>query len=339
MYRSALNAGVMMLTRGAGAEVLGAIRSVGSASLEAARGTSKQKLSRIQSGNASQFRMGERDGTWCALTGAMLQQKLATALGVWRRQGVEGVTRVSLETAGKWWRRGEAFELGKLVGRGSNHARIDGCRFELDHEAITPTLEHLLLTGLHEAPERTLIRRHLNPDLPLVEFGGAVGVVACIANRRLRDPSQHVVVEANPALLPVLEANRLRNRSRFFIVHRAVAYGAPAVSFRVAADVLASSARVPGSSTVTVRATTLEEILRQSRFSRCNLVCDIEGTEVDLVREEPEVLATAVEVLIMEVHDRIVGAAACAEMLRSLEKLGFELVDRSWDTVAMRRRQ
>ena len=269
----------------------------------------------------------------------MLQQKLATALAVWRHQGMEGATRVSLEKAGMWWRRGEPFELGKLVGRPSRHVRIDGCRFGLEHEVITPALEHLLLTGKHEAPERALIRRHLNPDLPLVELGGAIGVVSCIANAILRDPSRHVVVEANPALLPVLEANRRRNGSGFSIVHRALAYGAPAVSFSVAADVLASSARVTGSDSVTVPATTLRDLLRQHRFSRCNLVCDIEGTELDLVREEAGVLATAVEVLIMEVHDRIVGVGPCAEMLRSLERLGFERVGQAWDTVAMRRRR
>ena len=268
----------------------------------------------------------------------MLQQKLATALAIWRHQGMEGATRVSLEKAGMWWRRGEPFELGKLVGRGSRHVRIDGCRFGLEDEAITPALEHLLLTGKHEAPERALIRRHLNPDLPIVELGGALGVVSCIANAMLRDPSRHVVVEANPALLRVLEANRFRNGSRFAIVHGALAYGAPVVSFPVAADVLASSARVTGSRSVTVRATTLRELLRQHRFSSCNLVCDIEGTELDLVREEAGVLATAVEVLIMEVHDRLVGAAPCAEMLRSLERLGFERVGQVRDTIAMRRR-
>jgi FkbM family methyltransferase len=155
----------------------------------------------------------------------------------------------------------------------------------------------------------------------------------------LRNRSRHVVVEANPALIPVLEANRLRNRSGFSILHRAVAYGASEVTFPVAADVLASSTRVPGTSMVSVGTTTLAEILREHRFPTCNLICDIEGTEVDLVRQEAEVLATAVEVLIMEVHDRIVGAALCGEMLRSLEHLGFERLDTNWDTVAMRRRR
>jgi FkbM family methyltransferase len=269
----------------------------------------------------------------------MLHQKVATALAVLKRDGVERATRLSLEKAGIWWRRGEPFELGKLIGRGSNHVRIDGCRFGLEHDPITPALEHLLLTGKHEASERTLIRRYLNPDLPLVELGGALGVVSCIANSLLRDRSAHVVVEANPALIPVLEANRLRNGSRFFIVHGAIGYGAPAVSFPIAADVLASSARVPASSIVSVPTTTLGDILREHRFSGCNLVCDIEGTELDLVREEAEVLATAVEVVIMEVHDRIIGEAPCAEMLRSLQYLGFELVDKDWDTVALRRRR
>jgi FkbM family methyltransferase len=268
----------------------------------------------------------------------MLPRKLATAVSVLRNHGIDGAAQVCLEKVGMWWRRGEPLELSKLVGGGSNHVRLDGCRFGLDDEAITPSLEYLLLTGKHEAPERQLIRRFLDPALPLVELGGALGVVSCIANAELHDPSQHVVVEANPALIPVLEANRYRNRSRFSILHRAIGYGAATLPFPVSHDVLASSAHVPGPSTVTVRTTSLATILREHGFSRCNLVCDIEGTEVELVREEAPVLATAVEVLIMEVHDRVVGAGPCSAMLQSLNDLGFEMLDKSWDTVAMRRR-
>lgn len=268
----------------------------------------------------------------------MLPAKVATAVSVLRTRGIDKAAHVCLEKVGMWWRRGEPFELGKLVGHGSPHVRLDGCRFGLDDDAITPSLEYLLLSGKHEAPERHLIRRFLDPALPLVELGGALGVVSCIANAQLRHPSRHVVVEANPALLPLLEANRARNKSQFSILHRAIGYGRPTLAFPVSLDVLASSAHVPAASTVTVRTTSLASILRDYEFSRCNLVCDIEGTEIELVREEAAVLAGAVEVLVMEVHDRVVGTDACRVMLQSLNDLGFELLARTWDTVAMRRR-
>ena len=267
----------------------------------------------------------------------MLQRKLATAWSVLSNHGVQGATRVSLEKAGMWWRHGSRFELGKFVGRPSAYARLDGCTFELDSHVISPSLKYLLLTGKHEAPERTLIRRYLNRALPLVELGGALGVVSCIANAMLEVPSRHVVVEANPGLLQLLDDNRRRNGCEFTVMHRAIGYGAPMLRFPVHADVLASSTFVENASTVEVQTTSLRAILDAHGFSRCSLVCDIEGAEIELVREEPAILRDHVDVLIMEVHERIVGQQHVDAMLQSLQGLGFELIERVWDTVAMRR--
>jgi FkbM family methyltransferase len=244
----------------------------------------------------------------------MLQRKLATAWSVINSRGIEAAARVSLEKAGMWWRHGAPFELGKLVGRPSSYARLDGCRFGLDSQVITPTLEYLLLTGKHEAPERTLIRRHLNRALPVVEFGGAIGVVSCVTNAMLEDRSKHVVVEANPALLPVLEANRRRNDGQFAIEHAAIGYGSPVLRFPVAQDILESSRFVATTSMVDVPATSLRTVLDTHGFERCNLVCDIEGAEVDLVREEASTLRQHVDVLIMEIHERVVGQEWLARM-------------------------
>jgi FkbM family methyltransferase len=269
----------------------------------------------------------------------MLQRKLSTAWSVLHAQGFQGAARVSLEKAGMWWRHGSRFELGKFVGRPSPFVRLDGCTFSLQSPVISSTVRDLLLSGQHEAPERALIRRHLDPSLPLVELGGAIGVVSCIANAMLHDASRHVVVEANPALLPVLEDNRRRNGRAFTVLHRAVGYGTDAVSFPVSTDILASSTLIPTSVMIDVQTTSLAAILQARGFQQCTLVCDIEGAEIDLVREEAAVLRQSVAVLIMEVHDRIVGRDACDAMFRSLHDAGFELVERVWDTVAMRRRR
>lgn len=267
----------------------------------------------------------------------MLQRKLVTAWSVINSRGIEAAARVSLEKAAMWWRHGAPFELGKLVGRPSSYARLDGCRFELDSNVITPSLEYLLLSGKHEAPERTLIRRHLNRGLPVVEFGGAIGVVSCVANALLDEPSHHVVVEANPALLPILEANRRRNNGKFTIQHGAIGYGSPVLRFPVAPDILESSTFVATPSMVDVPATSLRTVLDTHGFERCNLVCDIEGAEIDLVREEASALRQHVDVLIMEIHEQVVGQDVCHRMMQSLQSLGFELLERVWDTVAMRR--
>jgi predicted O-methyltransferase YrrM len=48
----------------------------------------------------------------------------------------------------------------------------------------------------------------LRPEERVLELGGCLGVVSCSINTLLRDPSRHVVVEANPKLLAYLYENR-----------------------------------------------------------------------------------------------------------------------------------
>ena len=267
----------------------------------------------------------------------MLQQKIATAFSVLHHQGLREVARVSWEKAAMWWRHGDAFEIRKLVGRSTPVARLDGCRFTLDPAVVSESLRYLLLSGKHEAPERALVRRFVNPALPLVEFGGALGVVSCVANRLLHIPERHVVVEANPSLIPVLTANRDLNRSRFAVLNRVVGYDQTFASFPIAHNVLASSLRVETGHRVNVPTTSLAGILDEFGFDRCSLICDIEGAESELVRREVATLAGRVETIIMEVHDRLLGVEQTQALWAALRESGFDVVGREHDTVAMRR--
>jgi hypothetical protein len=169
---------------------------------------------------------------------------------------------VSVVTAGqgvlkKWWRQGEVWQLRK-----SRYVRLDGCRIGLE-DSYPPGFRNLLLTGIFERPEREAIRRFLDPGLPVVELGGCIGVVACVTNRKLRSPRQHVVVEANPAMIPFLKTNRDRNRSQFSILQGAVGYeSAGVVEMRFQeANPLASSAHIAAGTMTSVPAVTLGRIL------------------------------------------------------------------------------
>jgi FkbM family methyltransferase len=267
----------------------------------------------------------------------MLQRRIATALSVLQHEGFREVARVSLEKAAMWWRQGDAFELLKLVGRSTPVARLDGCRFTLDAAEVSESLKYLLLSGKHEAPERALVRQFVNPALPLVELGGALGVVSCIANRLLTDPDRHVVVEANPSLIPVLAANRDLNGSRFTVLNRVVGYDQPFASFPIARNVLASSLRVETGHRVTVPTTSLAGILDEFGFDRSTVICDIEGAEAELIRRESATLASRVDTIIIEVHDQLLGVEQTRALWNTLRDAGFEVMAAAWDTVALRR--
>ena len=73
-----------------------------------------------------------------------------------------------------------------------------------------------------------------------------MGVVACVTNRLLKNRTAHVVVEANPLVIPQLELNRTLNRCQFEIVNRAIAYGMESVTFRPSSNVCISSITAEG---------------------------------------------------------------------------------------------
>ena len=119
--------------------------------------------------------------------------------------------------------------------------RLDGCKFSIAKDPVPANVVDLLLLDRYEEPERKALKKFLDPELPVVELGACIGVVSCLTNRRLHKPNKHVVVEANPALLPLLEQNRDRNDCQFKIVHAAVSHGARTITFNVDDNILASS--------------------------------------------------------------------------------------------------
>ncbi len=178
--------------------------------------------------------------------------------------------------------------------------------------------------GLYELPERLLIRRYLRRGATVLELGGCLGVVSCLVNGRLRDPRQHVVVEANPALVPWLESNRDRNGARFRVVEGVVGRVAGERPFWKAEAIVSGSASLchAGSAAIRVRAQTLETLEARHGLSFDTLLLDIEGGEAEFLRDHPGPLARA-RLVVVEFHPRFIGEAACAEGRAALAAAGL----------------
>lgn len=189
-----------------------------------------------------------------------------------------------------------------------------------------------LLSGRYEAPERKAVKRYLDPSVPVVEFGASIGVVSCVVNRRLDDRTRHVVVEADPALLPILKENRDRNRCRFEILHGAAGMDGREIVFYIGADALCSSALKASGESIKVPSVALSRILDDRSFSRCSLICDIEGAEIGLIREELATLKSRVKVFMVEFHPTISGADEVTAAEGLLTGNGFRL---SWREAAV----
>lgn len=265
-------------------------------------------------------------------TGAARRLSLTECLGhAWR---VGSLKTAAVLAAGNimralgvtWWANYAPWYTGRLLQVARGAIRIDGRRFEL------PVQEKPFLAGLawlesYETQERYAVARFLPHDLPVVELGGSAGVVATLTNGLLDEPARHVVVEANPVMAAVLERNRQRHDSAFTVLNAAVAYGAATVEFGVTDNFLASSL-APGADQhrVSVPAASLAGILAQAGFERCSLVCDIEGAEIDLVKNEGDLLTRVVDTLLLEVHPGISGVETVRWLGAELSRLGFERI-------------
>jgi FkbM family methyltransferase len=159
-----------------------------------------------------------------------------------------------------------------------------------------------------------------------------------VTNKALADPKRHVVLEANPELIPRLTENRDLNRCGFQILNRAVGYGGAEVSFFLSFDTRGGGIHNATGTEVRVPAITLEQVARDFGFSRCTLICDIEGAEVDVVEKETPILAQLVDTFILEIHPAIMGPAPINSMLETLKLVGFEVIHSQGQVLTLRNR-
>lgn len=213
---------------------------------------------------------------------------------------------------------------------------LDGCRFELRNLPNTP-MKLKLLNGEYEERERSAARQYIQKGWPVIELGGCIGVVACVTNKLLQRAEAHIVLEANPQVIPHLESNKNANHCSFKIVNRAIAYDTDSVCFSPSPDLWGSSLNQNRSRKhVSVPTTQLRQILRDEQFEKYALICDIEGQEYELVMHEPDALETA-ELIIMEVHPHLIGEEKVKALLSKLADLRFKRIDSSGFVVVLNR--
>lgn len=252
-------------------------------------------------------------------------------LARWRRKLKRDGVRGIVARRWNWYRyrfcvRFRPLTLQYIALKG-NHIRLHGGKFFVGGPLITPEVRLWMYCGRYEDAEIELLKNHLDPSLPTVELGGSIGVVACLTNRKLERPTEHVVVEANSLLIPTLERNRALNNAQFEILQKAVGYGVDSINFYVNEGAFNCGSTVsPTSHVISAPTTSLGPIIQERGFQAINLIVDIEGAETDLVANELDVLKRRVRHLLLETHQRYLPEGSTDAMLDALLDAGFEIV-------------
>lgn len=224
--------------------------------------------------------------------------------------------------------------VGRIIELFGNRVRIDGMKFLIDCPQLSTGHKSTLAFGLYEVEERALVKRWLPSDLPVLEFGGGLGVVSCLVNRKLTNPSLHVVAEANPEMIPLLEHNRDINGFKFTIINKAIAYDCEHIDLNIATEFVGSS--IIGASagkTVRVKATTASSLMDEMKFHQAGIVRDIEGAEKDIINRDLPILGDRVQFFMAELHPQILGEDVVKKLLNYLPVLGFTLKEQMGDSV------
>ena len=203
------------------------------------------------------------------------------------------------------------------------HYHLDGMSFEVPLKGVDWSSLATYWFDDYEAPEREFCARFIRPTDRVCELGGCLGIVSMIINRRLISPELHLVVEANPFLIPFLEKNRQRNQGHFRVLHAAVGDGSP-LSLDVSKGVLTSTQASGGAlaRTEKVPGCTLESLCSQNGPFDV-LVMDVEGAEQQVLRGEAWRL---MRLIIVEWHPTLIGQDVFQQGQEALRSAGFRCV-------------
>jgi len=127
----------------------------------------------------------------------------------------------------------------------------------------------------------------LNPYSSVLDIGGCIGIISCVANKLLADSRQHVVIEANPYLIKQLTAVRNENDCLFEIENCLISNAVGSRSFYVHPDhIMGGSAHsTHARREIQVEQTTISELESKYSMSFDVLVMDIEHGEYELFEE------------------------------------------------------
>src|ERR1700722_292714 len=160
--------------------------------------------------------------------------------------------------------------------------KVDGCRFKIPVHLTDRNYRSAFVFGEYESGERKLIRRFLQADDRVIELGGCIGVLSCLVNARLKSRAHHLVVEANPELIPLLKHHRELNQACFEIEECAVSNESE-VTFSVHRLMTHSGIFADAARRIQVQGRSLAE-LHHSHGPFNALMIDIEGSELEVLR-------------------------------------------------------
>ncbi len=202
----------------------------------------------------------------------------------------------------------------------------NGIKIHVPMEITDYKFRGRFVLGTYEKEEATYLSQFLEPDDRVLELGSCLGYVSCLTNALLDDPSKHVVLEANPSLIPSIQKNKEANEAGFHIEQKIIS-GRKKNSFYLHDLIVGGSQKRKTAHHIEVEGVTVNELEKKYKLKFNVLVMDIEGGELDLLRNQQTAVARF-DRIFMEIHPfaNILTQEEAEECEGILSSLGFGLV-------------
>jgi FkbM family methyltransferase len=224
--------------------------------------------------------------------------------------------------------------VGKLIGLiFQDKIPFNGTIIITKSGLITPSTKGAIFCRIYESAEVRFVKKYLKQSYDVIELGSSIGVIACQVGKRIHRKNKIICVEANPYLKEVIEENLKYNKVESFeIISCAINYNTENehVNFLCGkrnVDGRLSSSEVHGS--IKLPKSTLSSILKQFSIKDFVLICDIEGSEVELLINDINSLDNCKQI-IMETHNTVYkGKTFYSEDIEKLiTDAGFKRIDK-----------
>lgn len=173
----------------------------------------------------------------------------------------------------------------------------------------------------YEKEEAKYLTTHLDSNATILELGSCLGYISCLTNRLIVNKENHVVLEANPNLIPWIEKNRKENDCSFSIENRIISKDRTSRFFIHDLIVGGSTKRATGKQ-VEIAGVSIEELQKKHKLKFDTLIMDIEGGELEFFKNFQDTLKIF-KAIFFEIHP-FAGiltneeALECEEILLSL---------------------
>lgn len=197
----------------------------------------------------------------------------------------------------------------------------DGIKIHVPLELTDFKFRGRFVLGSYEKEEATYLTRFLKTGDCILELGACLGYVSCLANNLLENEQKHVVLEANPALIPYIAMNRDENGCGFHIEH-AIISTSETNTFYIHDLIVGGSQKRKTANKIEVDGKSIPQLEEKYGLRFNVLIMDIEGGELEFLRNHKEELK-GIERIFMEIHPfagilTLKEAQECEQILDSL---------------------